>query len=369
MRKHMSGRSKGLLVFGVIAVAGVVALVAHEYREPISPPPTGIGEAPAFDSILDTGNKAWTFLFEQDGKLVSTDIYGGKTEVILDVGNGDYGKMTGFRGRRNTSPDGRFTVVAPIIRTYSRTGPSLILFDIVERSVKLIPFDESRYEFFDDIYWLGSKDFVVCVMMKDTNAEGGSVADRIRYLHYSLGDPDHPKELNLGSSIGTHFDPDLKSLIFEREDSETGERALHAYDKNGFHSATPAEKTSFERGHEEYVIYGKRLGIKLPEIEVRPVVGYGVVEGSGPFYNRNWWRSYIMLDGKTVRCSEGRVNWGPKLDEDLELLIWDEYDSDKPLYTYYLDLEGHYRFWHEGSYWGKVPRAILQRDQSRETGE
>jgi hypothetical protein len=39
----------------------------------------------------------------------------------------------------------------------------------------------------------------------------------------------------------------------------------------------------------------------------------------------------------------------------MKVFVWDEFGRPD---VFYMDAEGHYRSWHNGSYWGKIPKSL-----------
>jgi hypothetical protein len=64
------------------------------------------------------------------------------------------------------------------------------------------------------------------------------------------------------------------------------------------------------------------------------------------WYDSNWNRDYVYLNDVVVRISEGwlwdSLTWNP----DLKLYVWNEGGGK----MYFMDAQGHYRFWHNGAY-------------------
>ena len=75
-----------------------------------------------------------------------------------------------------------------------------------------------------------------------------------------------------------------------------------------------------------------------------------MVDGFGRWYDNNWYKDYVYLNNKVVRVSEAWIEEDPFWDEDIKMFIWAEGSK-----TFQMDIDGRFRFWHNGEYIGKIP--------------
>ena len=82
---------KGLGFWGsffLFVLVGIGVLFWHSYRKSLGPPPTPPGKSPEFDKHLADIDEKWLFVFNDDGRIVVTDIYGRSERELTITGTG-----------------------------------------------------------------------------------------------------------------------------------------------------------------------------------------------------------------------------------------------------------------------------------------
>jgi hypothetical protein len=85
----------------------------------------------------------------------------------------------------------------------------------------------------------------------------------------------------------------------------------------------------------------------------------------GRFEYYNYGRDYIYLNGKLVRITDIELGWF-LWDSDLQLFIFNEGYQD---HWFHMDIYGHYRFWYEGEYIGKINIGLVEMSAIKEKFE
>jgi hypothetical protein len=328
--------------------------------DPVSPPATQLGKEPAFDYLLASENEKWLFLFTRENKIMTTDIYGGNEKVVLDITTATDNVNSELLNRESISPDGRLLAVN-YFNERDESGywhppvGKVIIFDLKNGTVKNIPISLDGFEFDwnSPVYWLSSD----VILVKMHRFPGGTASSQeVRYLRYDLQ--------NLESSQVIKFDPcsltttlklDSRVLLLASDCDFVTQSTIYAIDIRGKRSATYDEFVYFNRYHtdcrwNESCIQNlsSRDGSR---IKVEPVTG-DVYDGYGKWYENNRFRNYLYIDNKLARVTDlggDEIFW----DSDLKLFVWSEIDYQ----YYYMDNQGHYRFWYDGKYIGKIPRS------------
>jgi hypothetical protein len=362
LRDYCVGRSRcpiGLRVaqnmrIQVFALAISLAVLGCS-REPQAPKPTLAGSLPAFDTLLTEADAQWSFVFADDFTVSLTDIFGGKDDVVIDLREWTGKSTSEFLGCESISPDAHFLLTA---HYHARTGEEndpdahLLLLDLQDRSVRDVPVhhEDFQLDWLGTAHWLDEQTFLV-PLSKFTKLPDGYSHETVRYLRKQTTDltadaivafpTDHPVQLWYSPS---------SALLFASEHEPTNSWTVWAIDAAGTRQADPAESDYFNRKHRDND-YDPLCPVS---VDTKRVVGDTVVEGWGRYYRENWFRSWILLNGIVVRCSDGEIERLPVWDDDTKLLTW--YEIGEPYQVLHMDAQGHYRKWHTGQYWGKIPK-------------
>ncbi|MCP4371666.1 MAG: hypothetical protein GY797_26645 [Deltaproteobacteria bacterium] len=322
---------------------------------PVSPPATQLGSVPTFDTILAKVNEDWRFLFVFKGQLLTTDIYGQNDQVLLEISDATGSKCSSLLGEGSLSPDSKYLVIK--YDNDERTADTgdiigrLMVFDLENGSVEKIPtpLEGFQLRWYSDILWLSPTVFIVPMqrwIWKDNHTE-----EIVRFLRYDLQSLNEPQVIEFETNGPIFVFKDSPSvLLFASEHSRIDEMIIRVLDVEGTREATQEESQYFLC----YQDWQCRESNFAPNIKVERVIDENVVEGWGRYYNENWNRYYVYLNNNLVRVSDGEMG-GPVWDSNLELFIWSE---SGVLNDFYMDAQGHYRTWHSGDYWGKIPRNL-----------
>ncbi len=378
-RKRISRRLRFWGGMALLAVVGVGVLFWHSYRKAMGPPPTPPGKCPEFDKHLAEINDDWLFVFTEDGKVVVTDVYGeNDRELVVPKTGAGADTLDPILGV-SSNPEGKWAAICCVAKdpTSARGLTSLLgLINLRDFSMKPIKSDfiagmgpGIRYI----PLWLSDKTFLLHLPVHGTK-DGYSPC-----LIYDLDDLEHPKTVQL--PIDTFWllqpcrianDDVSHALLFLSEPDDSRNMKFKAYDKNGLRDATKEEEERF------YVLATTEAGLF-------PGGGGGVPAFDTKELKRPAWldwlfsrlgkprsrKSKITLNEKRVRvgtCYDGTfiAIWFLRWDWDMRLFTWQELKTKDQTDSYYMDVEGHYRFWHRGSSWGKIPGWKVRSEEAVE---
>ena len=380
----------------LVVVVGIGILAWVTYRKAMGPPPTPPGKSPEFDQHLADIDKDWLFLFEHDRRLVLIDIYGrdictlrnlDEIKNVLDCPDSFHEVCW------HVSPNGRRVVLGydTAERLFAISpAPELLFLDLLDNSTELvIPEAQDRLERRlhlvggdyswdpENIYWLDESTVIVALdssFRDDITPESEEGFSSLLICH--IDKPVRYHEARLPVAHGPDpfgkssvFDKHSRTLLYVAKVDEKNSGRLMAYDKDGLREANDRDKKRFK----ELTLPKAHINSSASEEPPRVVVKHVKHSFFGTMVMRclsveENAKCEIRLDGKRVRLFEWKPpsNLPPEVfclpeysgewHDDLELFIWREHDGNNPLLIYYVDRKGHYRFWHKGGYWGKIPR-------------
>lgn len=322
-------------------------------RSPESPPPSASGAVAAFDSLLSDANTKWSFVFADDFRIMLTDASGTDEAILLDLREATGYGSAKWLGCKSISPDGRFILAAYYYTRSSEDGQPdahLLLLDLDDLSTREVPVGQEGFKlgWLYDTHWLNEHTFLVC-LSKHVTRENGYPKEVVRYVCKDVQDLTAARIVPLDTEDPvTVWHPKSSALLFASEHEPTTSWTVWAFDINGRRQATPDET--------DYLNH-KRLDRGYDpdspvEVRVDPVID--AIEGWGKYWEENCMRYWVLLDGRIVRCSDGWLERDPVWYPELKLFIW--YEVGTPYQVFYMDQEGHYRKWHAGHYWGKIPK-------------
>ena len=329
--------------------------------DPKSPPATELGTEPDFDSLLENGNRNWLFLFNTGNQIIETDIYGDNERVMLDIVRVTQNSNSELLSDFSISPNGKLLAANYFNERdssdqWNQPIGKIVVVDIKTGRIVDVPILLGGYEFdwTTPVYWLSSEDFLVKMHRYLGN---DSSSEDVVFLLYDLQDIASPQKIEIdhcGVTAVTKDDSNI--LLLTSNCIPFSEIIVWAIDIHGKRKATSEEIMFYDRCESEWwlseLCHQKLLTQSSIRTKVERVVGDYTVEGFGRWYDNNWDRHYIYLNDKIVRVSDGWIEEEPVWDADLNLLTWDEVDK-----TFQMDNQGHYRFWYDGKYIGKIPRS------------
>ena len=151
-------------------------------------------------------------------------------------------------------------------------------------------------------------------------------------------------------------------MLFGYADKGKIPEVIRAYDANGLRKASDEEKERFKKLRPPEVVRGKSGNLGRHDIDLRENSGNPLVVTVLARFGIKFTRQReIRLEGRLVRRTENRVvrtflPHGVAWDPELKLFRWAEWDSEGKEHAYYMDEEGHYREWFQGTYLTKIPR-------------
>jgi hypothetical protein len=327
--------------------------------DPVSPPATQLGKEPAFDELLASDDKKWSFLFRKENKIVATDIYGGNEKVVLDITTATDNVNSRLLYSESISPDGRLLAVnysneRDLSDHWDPIIGKLIVFDLRNSKVENIPtsLDGFEFDWTSPVYWLSSS---IMLVKMDRPLGKDMFSEEIRFLRYDLQSIESFQVIEFNPcSFTATMKPDTHVLLLASDCDLVTQSAIYAIDTQGKRFATVDEAAYFKKFYfdcdrEESCM--QNLSSKDgPLIKVEPVTG-DMVDGFGRWYDNNWYRDYVYLNDKPVRVSDGWIEFDPVWDSELRLFTWNE-----GYQTFQMDNQGNYRFWFPGIYVGKIPK-------------
>ena len=366
----------------LVVVVGISILAYVTYRKALGPPPTPPGKSPEFDQHLAEIDKDWLFLVQDRGKLVLTDIHGEDITVLLDFHEA-HGKDR-YLGVvvPSVSPNGQ-TVTMPyhVVKDfpYLPIIQGYIFVDMKTCSVKRFVGEETADWICDGpLYWLS--DDVALGLFRVLYGSGSRApdgAEMIRCIRFDVTDIANPEyfELPFATNHGylkPTFDGDARVLLFRKSTTNGGTGQLLAYDIDGLRSATAEEERNYGVLSKESQAGNGTTAQYKPRIELVDPRKHSSLWNVLPRFKGPKSRTReLRLNGRLVRVmvwdgdeifTEPDARWCGRFD----LLSWREGNSWGDFREYLADIDGHYRFWHRGSYWGKIPRW---KGESEEAGE
>jgi hypothetical protein len=186
----------------------------------------------------------------------------------------------------------------------------------------------------------------------------GYASRREVFVRYDLKDMTNPQILGFRQCRSTRVFNDDEGILLLTDLCGPGDQDVRAIDINGIRLANAREsdiyKTcSYSRGRENEICPHYLPTAPGTTLETEYVVGEGyddMLDTFSRWYSDNKERLYIYLNGTLARITDtGGTH--PFWDSDMKMYIWEEWNS-----VYQMDIDGHYRFWHEGDYLGKIPK-------------
>lgn len=327
--------------------------------EPKSPPATAAGDSTTFDLLLDEANAKWSFLFANEHQLWLTDIHGQNISMLMDLHSLPGLTNAEFDGTGHISPNHRFILIR---YTLDRdVNSQLLLLNMQDHSVQFIATEHQKYMALwkgdygkSNPFWLSDDSFLILMSNNNSQTAGDREQDSLAYLikhlddlqaiHFSPFPTPHPV-------IEFHHSERTVRFASERDPS-------HWWRMDVIDSKGPRPGTEKESEYFRHAITRKRSPYPNKiTLEIKRVVNS--IEGWGDYYDKNHDRHWILLNQKIVRCSDTDIETKPIWHPDLKIFTWRErkFFGEKPPQVFLMDAQGQYRKWHDGEYWGKIPKA------------
>jgi len=322
---------------------------------PISPPMTNFGDDVAFDSVTEQVNQKWLFLYEQENKIISTDIYGKEHSVLFNIKEITGDNDAFLLGYSSISPCNSY--IASNYRVKKDNE------EIIDR---LIIYKMRKNEFVDILpiipgykmawdnppTWLSDKIFLVKMHKFTTDAH----SEEIVFIRYDINDLPSEEQIALIPCPHTKtIKHDTHTLLLSNDCQSNP--PIYAIDTNGLRLASNNEVAYFNYYSEDCfrnILDGNCLKHKFydfPSVRIERVVDFNFFDpfGNSAEINRN--RFYVYLNEEIVRISDSYIEFEPIWEPEIGLFIWKEGDD-----TYLMDEQGHSHVWFQGEYVGMTQR-------------
>lgn len=358
MHNHLKTTVRWILLLILVALP-ILCLAIFGYLffwqpDPISPPATELGDDPEFDRMLSDLSQEWTFLLRDDGRIISTDIYGQDTTVLLNIVDATNNADTELLEHVSISPSGARTAINYHTRYDPVSGEPdgrIMILDINNGSILDVPLPVSEYVFdwTKSPYWLTDEVFIV----KMHRFPGNASSEQYRLLLYNLDQISSPEIFDFDPCpLTTVLNPRSQALLLASDCVPLDQREVWAIDADGKRMTSPDEIAYFDQ--HSWDIFNPQDNYQHPS-GIFPIINIEHIwagpEGFGRFYEANWNRDYLYFGNYLVRISDGFINFEPDWQTNIELFIWTEGNK-----TYFADKDGHYRLLYNGVYLGKTPR-------------
>lgn len=346
----------GLAAVPLICLA-IIAYNLYWRPDPISPPPTEAGSVPEFDRQLTDLDREWTLLFMRGNQVVSTDASGQYANLILDLASATGDHYSELMRHVAISPSGIRIAVNVVSRPHPGTpnaSRQILVVDTRDRSVLNVPIPDGDFEldwgYASAPSWL-TDDVLVIKTLRFTGDDVTSEQDR--FLLYDLNHLAQPLPFDLSPCPWTTLlNPAANALLLASDCAPMNDPLVWAIDTTGMRPGSPQERAFFSQHYWE-ARHGPEDPYHHPSDLFPPITIESVApgaEGSGRFYEDNWFRRYLYLGERVVRISDGPITFEALWQAGLTLFIWTEGDR-----TYAMDREGHYRQLLGGEYVGRIP--------------
>jgi hypothetical protein len=351
---------KTIIIQGVsilLLICGVaIFMLWYLPFDPKSPPPTKLGDERDFDTLFE--NEKWLFLFAENNKIVGADIYGKNERVVLDIVEATQNPRSELLYNFSISPDGKFLAV----NYYNERDTDgiwhpplgkILIMEIKSGNVIDIPtvLEGYKFQWSDPAYWLSPDVFLIS--MHRFLGNNSSTEDEI-FLRYDLQNLTNIQVIEIdhcGTTKVTKKDPNV--LLLTSNCIPYSQIVIWALDVNEKRVANSEEKDFYEKCDYEWWLGDsceRNLATaSIASIKVENVTG-NMVDGFGRWYDNNWYKDYVYLNNKIVRVSDAWIEEDPFWNEDIKMFTWTEGSK-----TFQMDIDGHFRFWHNGEYIGKIP--------------
>ena len=346
----------------LVVVVGIALLFWHSYRKSLGPPPTPPGKSPEFDQHLAEIDKDWLFVFNDGGKIIVTDIYGGGDRELAIPKSGTGAGILDPVVRVSAFPGGRWAAICYVVKDPStKHWPRLlmVLVDLRDYSMKIITPDEALYHGADySPWWFDEKTFLLPLRRQGSFAQSypGPEHTTACFL-YDIDDLEHPETVEfpvnpLWLLRPGHFASDYVSnaLLFLSEPDDSGNKVLKACDKNGLRDITREEEDRYDMLATMGKWFNRGGGWDVPAFETkeleRPAWPDWLFSRLRKRVSR---RSEITLNGTRVRLAtypdaSSEAIWFLAWEWDISLFTWREFKSEDEVESYYMDKKGRYRF-------------------------
>ena len=408
----------------LIVVVGIGILAYVTYRKALVPPPTPPGKSPEFDQHLADIDKDWLFVFQDGKRLILCDIYGNDIIALPEIEPSWRRNLHLEWVEGRMSPDGRRVTISYEQEEVWDINVALqgaMVADLIEKTSQVLidPWDYVGEWSHEDVQWLESNVVFVGTWPTECLEKGigrvptyGSYSlfyldDRLRIDYFEK--PEWPGEVEISTQewlgelgfstqrLGreTPSPSDFRTLQGPEVDAEEiwvpflGTDPLSSVLGEVVHEShrLPEDTLREMAGLAEQVRSRRGMVAVSPfPIEVREATRTGLVRKIlRRFGVKNRFRNEIRQNSRRVRLTREDIVWSggryilrstarveagqkatvaeslPVWIGDLRLFLWQEDDGSEFLPVYIMDEKGHYRFWHRGIYWGRVPRRPLEK--------
>ena len=357
--KPASTKKTLLVIFSLLLLLCCLPVFLLWYLpfDPKSPPPTELGSVPEFDALFE--NDQWSYLFAVDNQIIQTDIKGNDERIVFDIVEATQNTTSKLNGFFRISQDKKLMIVYYKNRSSGKGSKKLIV-NLLSGEVIHIPEELDGYSSAASTYWLAPDVFLLSMSKLREDGEGSDLYPFIHaFARFDINDLANPQILTFGQCNSSKFYDYKESVLLLTDECGPGNQDVSAIDIDGLRLANARESEIYKicrysgwRENEICPYYPKTApGTTLETESVTGEYQDPMLLEFNRWYNENSGRSKIYLDDRIVRITDGSLGYHPFWDSRMEMFIWQEWNN-----TYQMDIDGHYRFWHEGEYLGKIPK-------------
>ena len=242
----------------------------------------------------------------------------------------------------------------------SEKGTKKLIVNLLSGEIIHIPKEIDDYLSGAQTYWLGPDVFLLSIWKYRENVEASDFSIyKEAFARFDINDMANPQILTFDQCISTRVFDYKEGIVLLTDDCGPGNQDVRAIDIDGLRLANARESEIYKmcsyskwRENEECPQHPKTApGTTLETESVTGEYQDPMLLELNRWYNENCGRSKIYLDDRIVRITDSDLGYHPFWDSSMEMFIWREWNS-----MYQMDVDGHYRFWHEGEYLGKIPK-------------
>jgi hypothetical protein len=315
------------------------------YVASLPPPPsaTAVGESVEFDSQVAEVDRRFAFVVAENTRIVLSGIDGKVEQVLFDLAKYASAADAEIFGDVKLSPNRRRLLVPCLYGDWEpAANRKLLIVELSPSNVVDVPMPTGKFEFD-----MGAGNDSLCCWNDDSSIivsltyypPGAAHQFEKKFMLYNLASLDSPSILDLGVKRPSGFQfPDEFTAMYLADDEPVDQWKVRVLAKGKTRLATTREADDYRK----LVLSGNTRGqlpITVTQVDHR--------------------ESDIHLDGRWVRRSEGVIERHPLWDEELGLLVWEEYGPSS-FKTFFCDANGHYRPMYPGRFVGKISRTELQ---------
>jgi hypothetical protein len=325
--------------------------------DPKSPPPTELGSEPEFDALFE--NDKWSYLFIEGNQIIQTDIKGDDERIAFDIVEATQNTTSRLERSVAISHDRKLMIVYYKNKRNEIEVNHLIV-NLLSDEIIHIPKEIDGYSSAGAAYWLGPDVFLLSISKLREDGEGSELSSFVEaFARFDINDMANPQILTFDQCRSTRVYDYENRVLLLTDPCGPGNQDVRAIDIDGLRLANARESEiykmcSYSKWRENEICPQHPKTAPGTTLETESVTGEyhdPMLLEFNRWYNENSGRSKIYLDDRIVRITDAGLRYHPFWDSSMEMFIWQEWNN-----MYQMDVDGHYRLWHEGDYLGKIPK-------------